>query len=371
VEIPIPQLTVLWTYQTGGPVWGTPAVDDGVVFFGSDDASLYALEAKTGQLKWKFDTQGIVRSRPAVAGGRVYVTSDDGRLYAVEAGSGQAAWSTDIGNAEPREEREKLGNSPSPLGYDYVQSSPVVADGQVYAGSRDGKVYALDAQTGAVRWSFATGEKVRATPAVANGTVYVGSWDKNFYALDAQTGQPRWSADLQGQVQTTALVADGRVYVASRKAAVFGLDEQTGEKLWEYSYGGNMWVESSPWLESGVVYIGSSGSKMVMGLDAATGEVYTALLFTKTFNWSRPAISNGTLFYGGASYTQEGYTGGLYAYRLEEGKFPREKEDCGKVLLPDTLEADGNWSGMASSPVIVDGVVYIGGLDGKLYAVTE
>ncbi len=55
--------------------------------------------------------QGIVRSQPAVAGGLVYVASDDGKLYTVDAQNGRLAWSTDIGNALPREKREKLGTS--------------------------------------------------------------------------------------------------------------------------------------------------------------------------------------------------------------------------------------------------------------------
>ncbi len=78
-----------------------------------------------------------------------------------------------------------------------------------------------------------------------------------------------------------------------------------------------------------------------------------------------------SLFFGGTSYTGEGYRGGLFAYKLVDGKFPQDKTECKKIVLPDTLEAQKNWSGMASSPVIADGVVYIGGLDGKMYAVTE
>jgi outer membrane protein assembly factor BamB len=62
-------------------------------------------------------------------------------------------------------------------------SSPAVANGVVYVGSFDHKVYALDASTGAVDWSTTTGNAVFSSPAVANGVVYVGSFDQKVYAF--------------------------------------------------------------------------------------------------------------------------------------------------------------------------------------------
>ena len=69
---------------------------------------------------------------------------------------------------------------------DNVQSSPAIgADGTVYVGSRDNKVYALDGATGAKKWEFLTGGFVESSPAVgADGTVYVGSFDGKVYAIE-------------------------------------------------------------------------------------------------------------------------------------------------------------------------------------------
>jgi len=64
-----------------------------------------------------------------------------------------------------------------------VYSSPAVVDGTVYIGSRDNRVYALDAATGRERWTHETGGDVHSSPAVVDGTVYVGSWDNRVYAL--------------------------------------------------------------------------------------------------------------------------------------------------------------------------------------------
>jgi len=244
-----------------------------------------------------------------------------------------------------------------------------VANGQVYVGSADGNVYALAADAGSINWSFETGHKVRATPTVDNGAVYVGSWDKSVYALDALTGEMRWKAPLGGQVQTTALVAGGMVYCASRKASVVALDAQTGEIKWEYDYGRNMWVESSPRLVDGIIYIGSSGNRVVVGLDSRTGKEIS-VFHSNAFNWSTPAIVSDRLYIGGTSF-QHVEKGGLIAIELVDGRFSPAKDDQWRLPVEETLEASGDWSGVASSPVVVDGVIYFGGLDGRLYAVSD
>jgi len=64
-----------------------------------------------------------------------------------------------------------------------VRSSPAVADGKVYVGSRDSKVYCLNASTGSLIWSYTTGGFVYSSPAVADGKVYVGSDDFMVYAF--------------------------------------------------------------------------------------------------------------------------------------------------------------------------------------------
>jgi len=373
-SVPTPTLAPsrepLWTFSTQGVVWSSPTVLDGTVYIGSDDGNLYAIEAQTGSLKWQFLTQGIVRSQPAIAGGLVYFASDDGYLYAVEAQAGAQAWRTDIGNSMPSDGR-RLGGDPSPTGWDYKQSSPIVADGQIYVGSLDGSVYALAAGTGAINWTFKTGQKVRATPTLADGVLYIGSWDESMYALDVLTGQMLWTTPVGGEVQSTALVADGLVYTASRKASVVALDAQTGEIKWEYPYGGNNWVESSPRLVGNVIYIGSSARAMVVGLDSQTGEKLTAYQSYVCF-WSTPAVEGNMLYIGGTAPSYFPLVpGGLFGLEIPSDVTVANPMKL-KWLLPlvDTLLPIQDWAGVASSPVVQNGMVYFGALDGKLYAVS-
>jgi outer membrane protein assembly factor BamB len=245
-----------------------------------------------------------------------------------------------------------------------------VVEGQIYVGSLDGNVYALAADSGKITWTFKTEGKVRATPAISDGVVYIGSWDECMYALDGRTGQLRWKTPVEGEVQSTALVANGLVYTASRKASVMALNAQTGEIKWEYSYGRNMWVESSPRLVGNIIYIGSSGRLPVMGLDSQTGKPFT-FFFASAFYWSTPAIAHDTLYVGGTSFKQDTVNkGGLLALRLADGKITDINREYAFFPVPEREKAEGNWSGVPSSPIVQNGIVYFGGLDGNLYAVS-
>ena len=97
----------------------------------------------SGAKKWDFKTGGMVASTPAVAGGLVYFTSADGNLYALDAASGAKKWTFPY--------VEGFGDM-----YDIYLSSPTVLDSLVYFGGGEVKVYALDAATGKQVWVYET-----------------------------------------------------------------------------------------------------------------------------------------------------------------------------------------------------------------------
>jgi outer membrane protein assembly factor BamB len=138
-------LDLLWSYTTGSAVISSPAVVNGVVYVGSYDHSVYALNATTGAKLWRFTTGGVVTSSPAVVDGVVYVGSNDHNVYALNATTGAKLWEFATGL--------------------YVSDGPTVANGVVYVGSSDANVYALNATTGAKLWQFTTGDEVDVSPA--------------------------------------------------------------------------------------------------------------------------------------------------------------------------------------------------------------
>jgi serine/threonine-protein kinase len=142
-------LGLSWSYPTGLIVESTPAVVNGVLYAGSADSNVYAVDASSGSGLWQFTTGNVVASSPAVVNGAVYVGSDDYNLYALKASTGAKLWQFTTGNE--------------------VESFPAAANGVVYVGSDDNNVYALNASTGAGVWQFTTGGEVSSSPVVANG----------------------------------------------------------------------------------------------------------------------------------------------------------------------------------------------------------
>ncbi|TQQ80968.1 hypothetical protein EGH24_07375 [Halonotius terrestris] len=203
---------VEWDFSTGGTVNSSPTIVDSFVYVGSDDGSVYSLNASNAYGRWKFGTDGPVRSSPLVVDGIVFVGSNDNNLYAIDAESGEEEWSFETGGS--------------------IVSSPVVVDKTAFVGSRDGKVYAIDAESGRQSWTYETGGQVDGSPVVVNGTVFIGSYDNMLYALDAESGEEVWTFETGGEIQTSPTVANEMVYVSSEDANVYAVDIESGEEQW-------------------------------------------------------------------------------------------------------------------------------------------
>jgi len=389
--------SVKWKFHTAGPVISSPSVLNGVVYVGSSDHMLYAIEAATGVVRWKFDAKSRVPSTPAVANGLVYALSYDGNLYAVDASSGKEKWHFKTGGEHRFTATHMHGAQPAaesmPDPFDVYLSSPMVWERAVYFGSSDGNVYAVDAATGSLKWKFKTGDVVHASPAIANGTVYIGSWDSNFYALDAATGKEKWrfktgeDPDIHNQVgvQSSAAVMDGMVYFGCRDSNFYALDAATGEKKWAFNNKGS-WVVGSPAVRDGKVYFGTSDSGQFYIVDAKTGAKLASWDSKKWPMFSSPSIAGNMLYVGTNA-------GKLVAVDLSGPKQAWEFETDGARANGSTyIKPDGTpnypaaFAGdfyddmvagvqkmmtlgqVVSSPALADGVVFISSSDGNVYA---
>ena len=339
-----------WRVQTAGMVQGSPTVSAGVTYVGSGDGNLYALDAVTGRERWRLATGRAISATPAVAGGLVFVTSRDNVLWAVDAATGRRRWRRETGPDLPLAWGFESG--------DLYTSSPAWAEGTVYVGSGDGRVYAVDGATGAVRWSAVTGGRVRSSPAVAGDRVYVGSMDGSVYAIDRATGRQAWRFDTDGRalesarfgfdrrtVQSSPAVAGGRVFVGSRDGFLYALEAATGRRLWRVDHQMS-WINTSPAVDEGVVYAGSSDAHFLQALDAGTGRQLWRL-DTDGAVWSSPAVAGGLVYVGDGSGT-------LYAADRRTGQ-ERWRYRAGRRIL--------------SSPVVAGGVLYLGNDDGGVYAI--
>ena len=386
---------VTWTFKTNGPVVSSPAIVGGVVFIGSLDGSLYAIDQETGKQKWKTDPTDSIASSPAVADGIVYYLSYDRALYAVAADTGTAKWLFATSGERRFEAKGLHGLAPTDQNIadpmDLFLSSPAVANGRVYFGSSDGHVYAVDAKSGVLSWSFLTKDIVHASPAVVNNTVYIGSWDSYLYALDAETGQEKWRFKAgedpiihnQQGFQSSPAVSDGTVYVGCRDGHVYAVDAMTGAKKWDYSTS-QSWVNGTPAVRDGVVYVGTSDTHRFHALDAKTGRLLR-VFDSKALIFGSAALAGNLVYFGS-------FNGRLYAVDTKSGQLSWEfqtessKADPLKVLNPDgsTTKAQQTFhnymdmtiylyrafsvGAILSSPVVDHNTIYFGGADGNVYA---
>jgi outer membrane protein assembly factor BamB len=192
------------------------SVMDGVVYFGSLDHSLYALDAADGSIKWAFRSGGGIGSTPLVVGGIVYIGSFDHKFYAVDANTGIPRWAFDGAG-------------------DWFWSEAAYANGIVYVGNFDNNVYALDAGNGTQVWPkpFNTGAKVKSSPVIAGDLLVVTSEDGRVYGLNLKTGEKRWEFDgIKAKVLSPLYAAAGTVYINSQDNRLHALDAKTGGQLW-------------------------------------------------------------------------------------------------------------------------------------------
>jgi len=341
---------VKWRFQAGGAVRSSPTVANDVVFIGSTDGRLYALDAVGGAELWRFDGGSSVNSTAAVAGGLVFYVDRAGVLRALDRTDGSLRWELRTGEQKPL----PWGNE----GWDYYTSSPAVVDGIVLFGSRDGSLYAVDAESGSELWRYATEGQIWSSPAAADGTVFVGGADGSLHAVDLATGESRWRYDTEGRslasaefgfdrrtIQSSPAVGDGRVFFGSRDGFVYAVDAQTGALAWSFDQEVS-WCITSPAVDGGVVYAGSSDGLFAQALDAESGEELwrTATEFRV---FASPAVSGETVLVA---------------------------DHAGVLFALDRRTGEEQWrfragQAMQSSPVVADGVVYVGSDDGFVYAI--
>jgi eukaryotic-like serine/threonine-protein kinase len=339
---------VQWRFVTEGDVISSPSVLDQTVYVGSGDGRLYALDRSAGTKKWAFDAGNAIPSSPAIGGGAVYIGTRDGHFFAVDAATGKQRWRFATGPLMPWPWGHESG--------DVYTSSPAFADGIVYFGAGDGRVYAVDAATGKEKWHGETGGRVRSSPAVDTSRVYVGSADGRVYAFDRATGALRWKFDTEGvklesgkfgfdrrTVQSSPSVSSGTVFIGARDGWIYAIDAVTGTERWRFDHKVS-WVNTSPAVVDGIVYAGSSDAQFVQALDATTGKELWRV--TTGTTWSSPSVA-GELIYVGDG----------------QGRLNAIDRKAGKLLW-----SFRTGSSVMSSPTPSGDLVFVGSADASVYA---
>jgi len=243
-------------------------------------------------------TPVAIYGNPAVAGDLVYVGGYNGKIYAINSSSKALRW------VYPRE-----GSLESIVG------GVVAALGKVYFGCSDGKVYALNAATGDPEWGspFQTGGKIWSTPVIDSDTLYIGSLDKKLYALDATTGKKKWEPfEAGGAIASTPVVNNNTVYIGSFDRHLYAVNTISGTQVWQFPDDED--TENKP----------------------------------ESWFWVKPVIGNNTVY-------APCLDGKVYIVNAETGEEVVDAIDLGSPIC--------------SSPVLVNSLLIIASEEGVVYAI--
>lgn len=245
---------VRWRFQSidDFPGAGEVALSAGRVY--GTGRLLYALDARTGALLWQTDL-GEQPFYPVVAGGVVYVATrretppgsgvlGAGHALAVDALTGAIIWKYPISDVSPSQQ----GGSVGPL---------FVGEELVLVAGINGRVYALERQTGTLRWESAGSGRYSAGVVVLDGTVIVASSVGSVEGFDLATGTRRWQSPPASSVQATITLGGNSVLVAVGTLTAYDTD---GRTLWQHGgagFGGPVYTTPATY-HGGVVYVGST-----------------------------------------------------------------------------------------------------------------
>ena len=383
--------TMVWkTYVPGGGRTGIGTTyGDGMVFPGSFENHQMTLDAKTGAVVWDTLTKGPMIFDGAYSDGRFFRGgTDDNTLYCFNATNGQILWSY----------------TPDTDGY--FTTGPAVGYGMVYEMNKDGYLYAINIDTGALVWRYKGPDETLlwpGMPAVADGKVYVTTGEaaeyggqvgvSEFACLNAYTGEPIWKLPIEALApRESVAIAYGNLYiipgtVTTSVDSISGNEYSRINQVWAigsssipvsswpmwradpthsstalvgpsnlsltWNFTTNGSVISSPSVANGIVYVGSQ-DKNIYAIGAYSGNLIWKFT-TQDAIESSPAIANGKVYTGGDDgyvYCLDAYTGAFIWKTFVNGDLPYT---YGSFVLK-------------SSPVVSGGKVYIGSLDGYLYA---
>jgi outer membrane protein assembly factor BamB len=309
------KLEVLWKFETGDAIEGTPAVSRGVVFVGSLDEHLYALDLNSGAQKWKFKA-GPIKAPVGVRHGRVYVGNFDGLFQCFEAADGKKVWAFEAGGeitsganfagdtilfASHDETLYCLDRDGKPR-WKYkaqgpVYGTPSLAGKYTFVAGCDSALHVIDLADGKEKASVDLGGQSGATPAVVGDRLYVGNMGNNFLAVDWKKAAVEWSFRAERRPEayySSAAVAGDLVVVGSRDKRVHALKRKDGTGAWSFLTGGR--VDSSPVIDGGRVYVGSMDGKLYV-LDLASGRQLQKIELDGAVVGS-PAVAEGRLLIG-------------------------------------------------------------------------
>lgn len=218
--------TTVWQQETGQPFSAGPEFAAGSLLLGTREAEALAYDSADGALRWRSRVSSEVLAVPRVADGVVVVHSIDGWLAGLDLATGARQWVYDRG---------------APLLTLRGSASPVLYEGLVIGALDSGRLVALSLDQGRTDWEATIAQPqgrtelermvdVDADPLLREGVVYAMAYQGRLAAVDADSGRIVWVRDLAGHA---GLAADAdHVYAVDDESRVWALHPGSGASLW-------------------------------------------------------------------------------------------------------------------------------------------
>jgi len=241
---------IYWEFPTGRKVFCVPTYYQGDILFGSWDYNLYRLRAENREKIWAKSFRGAIETSPVIADDDIYIGDFSGSFLEVDLESGNMLRLYPAGS--------------------WIVGSAAFDGKTLYFGSRDSILYALDRESYSTIWEFNAGGDINCTPAIDSRRIYFGSFNMKLYSLNREDGELIWDFDTNGAMFSSPALHNGKLYCGSTDSTVYCLDANSGEEFWRFQTDGLIY--SSALVCGNRVYIGSYDG-FLYAIDGETGEL--------------------------------------------------------------------------------------------------
>jgi outer membrane protein assembly factor BamB len=315
---------IMFSVTEGGSVDNTPLVHNGLIYFGSLNRNVYALDIRTGEEVWKFRTRGSVAiSSPSLYKNSIIISSYDHNVYRIDLSTGCMIWKF-------RTNKE-------------IMSTGIIEGGVYYFTGIDQFLYAINCEDGSLVWKYKASRPNISTPTVHETKVFFGSSDRNLYCIDRLRGTLVWKLETEEEILNDRpfTIIDDILYFGTMGSVLRAVDVRTGKGLWKLETG-----------EYGIV-CGSVALNDLLIQPTLGGNIFAIKAKERKVAWK---ISNN---YPYASPVTDGER--IYLGSEDHNLYCLNK--FGKVLWKFKTEAP-----IWGCPVIREGVLYFGSYDCNMYA---
>ncbi len=239
---------VVWEYHSGAKIQGSANWFQGEkgqiqILVGSYDNAMHCLDLHTGALCWKYETENYIAGAPAIVQNLAIFGGCDSNLYILQLPQGKL-----------------LSQIPTES---YIANSPTVDQNQVYLAHFANTVLNVDLTQFAIQWKYQTPKKSTSfftSPALSPDRLVIGSKEGMLYCLQRQTGALVWKYAIQGEWNASALVCTNAVIAGGSDGRLCMLQLQDGKLLWIYEIGAA--ITSSPALAGDWLLIGAEDGRL-------------------------------------------------------------------------------------------------------------